>query len=192
MANCTKIAERVIPEDFHLWAKSPDEEIDFRIDRAKIKHHYTTFVEFTPVSPEEEARRHSDMMNLVKSGVMSSTTGRRRYLSHIDPEAEDIRVEAERLRLNPEVQAVMGSIVASVLAGEAARVMKIKQLQTGQAPGTQQPGGAQGSQAALSMPSGAQQLSAMGRNNLQTAQPPGVRQLMGDKVSQIAANQPPV
>ncbi|KKN27047.1 hypothetical protein LCGC14_0868550 [marine sediment metagenome] len=191
MANCTKIAERVIPEDFHLWAKSPDEEIDFRIDRKKIKHHYTTFCEFTSVSPEEEARRHADMMNLVKSGIMSSTTGRRRYLSHIDPEAEDIRVEAERLRLNPEVQQVMGSIVASVLAGEAARLMKIKQLQAGQTPG-QPPDGAQTSQASLTMPGGAQELSAMKRPQPQPAQSPGVEQLLSSTVSRVAANQPPV
>ncbi|KKL58869.1 hypothetical protein LCGC14_2221050, partial [marine sediment metagenome] len=104
MSNCTKIAERVVPEDFHIWAKAPDEEFDFRIDRSKIKHHYTTFVEFTPVSPEEEARRHADMINLVKAEVMSGSTARRRYLSHIDPEAEDIRMEAQKLRDDPAVR----------------------------------------------------------------------------------------
>jgi len=162
MSNCTKIAERVVPEDFHIWAKAPDEEFDFRIDRSKIKHHYTTFVEFTPVSPEEEARRHADMINLVKAEVMSPSTGRRRYLSHIDPEAEDIRVEANKLRNSEPVVQVMAQMVASELAGEMARLMKIKQLQAGQTPDL----------ASLSMPGGAQALSAMGRENLQPAQPP--------------------
>ncbi len=164
MSNCTKIAERVVPEDFNMWAKAPDEEVDFRIDRSKIKHHYTTFVEFTSVSPEEEARRHADMINLTKAGVMSTSTGRRRYLSHIDPEAEDIRVEAEKLRNSEPVMAVMAQIVAQELAGEAARMVKIKQLKAGQLP----------DRAALSMPGGAQALSAMGRDNLQQAQPPAV------------------
>lgn len=178
MANCTKIAERVVPEDFRLWALSPDEEIDFKLDRKKIKHHYTTFVEFTPVSPEEEARRHADMMNLVKSGVMSPSTGRRRYLSHIDPLAEDIRVEAEKLRSSEPVQQVLAQIVAQQLAGEAARLMKLKQLQAGQMPN---------SQAGLSMPGGSQALSAMGRDNQQQTQmPPGIEQMMQQ---QMAAGQ---
>ncbi len=163
MSNCTKIAERVVPVDFHMWAKAPDEEFDFRVDRAKIKHHYTTFVEFTPVSPEEEARRHADMINMVKSGVMTMSTARRRYLSHIDHVAEDIRSEAEKLRNSEPVQQVMSQMVASVLAGEMAKLVKIKQLQAGQVAG--QVPGAQPSQAALSMPGGAQALSAMGRDN---------------------------
>ena len=165
MSNCTKIAERVVPEDFHIWAKAPDEEFDFRLDRGKIKHHYTTFVEFTPVSPEEEARRHADMINLVKAEVMSGSTARRRYLSHIDPEAEDIRMEAQKLRDDPAVRQVLAQIVAQALAGEAARLMKIKQLKAGQPSGPS-------SQAALSMPGGAQALSAMGRDNLQQAESP--------------------
>jgi len=187
MSNCTKIAERVVPEDFHIWAKVPDEEIDFRIDRNKIKHHYTTFVEFTPVSPEEEARRHADMINMVKSGVMSSSTGRRRYMSHIDPIAEDIRVEAEKLRNSEPVMMVMAQIVAQALAGEAARLMKIKQLKAGQTP----------DQAALSMPGGAQALSAMGRNNLQPAQPPqpqpGVNpeEMMRQMIAQMGGTRSP-
>ena len=166
MSNCTKIAERVVPEDFHIWAKSPDEEFDFRIDRAKIKHHYTTFVEFTTTSPEEEARRHADMMNLVKSGIISSATGRRRYLSHIDPEVEDIRVEAEKLRNSQPVMEVLAQIIASELAGEAARLVKIKQLKAGQLP----------SQAALSGPGMAQQMSSMmrqGQGGFKPNQPGG-------------------
>lgn len=169
MSNCTKIAERVVPEDFHIWAKAPDEEFDFRIDRAKIKHHYTTFVEFTPVSPEEEARRHADMINLVKTGILSTTTGRRRYMSHIDPEAEDIRTEAEKLRNDPAIRQVMAQIVAQELMGEAARLGKIKALQAGQVPGMQaeQPG-----QAALSMPGGAQAMSSMVRQKMGGYKPP--------------------
>ncbi len=168
MANCTKIAERVVPQDFHLWAKAPDEEFDFRIDRTKIKHHYTTFVEFTPVSPEEEARRHADAENLVKTGIMTTQTARRRYLSHIDPVAEDIRAEAEKLRNSQPVQEVMATIVAQVLAGEATRLSKIKALQAGAAPTSQ--AGPPG-QAAISGPGLAQAMSAMTRQNMGAYQP---------------------
>jgi len=163
MANCTKIAERVVPNDFHVWAKAPDEEFDFRIDRTKIKHHYTTFVEFTPVSPEEEARRHADAENLVKTGILSTSTARRRYMSHIDPMAEDIRTEAERLRNAPAVQEVVAQIVAQALMGEAARLGKIKALQAGVTPTPQ--AGPPG-QAAISGPGLAQALSAMTRQGM--------------------------
>ena len=178
MSNCTKIAERVIPEDFHIWAKAPDEEFDFRIDRSKIKHHYTTFVEFTPVSPEEEARRHADMQNLVKTGIISPATGRRRYMTHIDPEAEDIRVEAEKLRNDPAVRQVLAQIVAQELAGEVARLGKIKALQAGQMP-AQQAG--QPNQAASSGQGMAQALSAMmkQRQGAYKPPPPGSPEAMG-------------
>jgi hypothetical protein len=169
MSNCTKIAERVVPEDFHIWARTPDEEFDFRIDRSKIKHHYTTFVEFTPISAEEEARRHADMENLVKTGIISTTTGRRRYMSHIDPEAEDIRVEAEKLRNDPAIRQVLGQIVAQELMGEAVRLGKIKALQAGIMP-TPQTG--QPNQAALSGQGGAQAMSAMTRQQQGTYKPP--------------------
>lgn len=162
MSNCTKIAERVVPADFHIWAIAPDEEFDFKFDRSKIKRHYTTFVEFTPTSPEEEARRHADMINLVKAEILSPATGRRRYLSHIDPIAEDIRVEANKLRNDPAIRQVLAQIIATELAGEAARLTKIRQLQAGQLP----------SQASPSMPGGAQALSALGRQDLRQAQPP--------------------
>ncbi len=168
MANCTKIAERVVPEDFHLWAKAPDEEFDFRVDRAKIKHHYTTFVEFTPVSPEEEARRHADAENLVKTGIMTTTTARRRYLSHIDPLAEDIRAEAEKLRNSPAVQEVMSQMVAQALAGEVARLGKIKALQAGIMPTQQAP---QPGQATISGPGLAQSVSSMTKQQQGTYKP---------------------
>ncbi len=176
MSNCTKIAERVVPEDFNLWARAPDEEVDFRIDRAKIKHHYTTFVEFTSVSPEEEARRHANMLNLVKGGIISTTTGRRRYLSHIDPTAEDIRVEAEKLRNNPVVQEVLAQIVATQLAGEAARLVKLKQLKAGQLP----------NQAALSGQGMAQLQSAVGRDTSMPVRPPGQQISPEDQMRQAA------
>uniref|UniRef100_A0A6M3JDT2 Portal protein n=2 Tax=viral metagenome TaxID=1070528 RepID=A0A6M3JDT2_9ZZZZ len=186
MANCTKIAERVVPQDFHIWAKTPDEEIDFRVDRDKIKHHYTTFVEFTPVSPEEEARRHADAMNSVKSGIMSTHTARRRYWSHIDTEAEDVRVEAEKLRSDPAIRQVMAQIVAQELMGEVARLGKIKALQSGQVPqiGAAQPGQAVSPQGAQGMMAGqgmSQALGAMMRREQGTyrpAQPGSPEELM--------------
>jgi hypothetical protein len=141
MSNCTKIAERVVPDNINLWAKAPDEEISVELKKEDIKSHYTTYVEFTPISPEEEARRHSDGMNLVKTGVLSSDTMRRRYLSHIDPETEDIKVEAEKLRNDPAIRQVLAQIVAQVLMGEATRLGKIKALQAGNLPTLQgQPG----------------------------------------------------
>ena len=177
MSNCTKIAERVVPEDFHIWARTPNEEFDFRVERKKIKHHYTTFVEFTPVSAEEEARRHADMENLVKTGIISSATARRRYMSHLDPEAEDIRVEAEKLRNDPAVRQVVAQLVAQELAGEMARLGKIKALQSGQLPPMQQPG--QPGQAPPGQPqplaSGqgmAQAVSAMARQGMGGYNPP--------------------
>jgi hypothetical protein len=180
MANCTKIAERVIPDNINLWAKAPDEEISVELKKEDIKGHYTTYVEFTPISPEEEARRHSDGMNLVKTGVLSSDTMRRRYLSHIDPEAEDIKVEAEKLRNDPAIRQVMAQIAAQYLMAEAQRLGKIKALQAGTPPqlATPQPSpppseqpGAPG--ATLSGPGMAQALSSQMREVMGTPhQPP--------------------
>lgn len=183
MSICTKIMERVLPSDLHIWARTPDEEFDIKIDKAKIKHHYTTFCEFTSVSPEEEARRHADMINLVKTGIISTSTGRRRYMTHIDPEAEDIRVEAEKLRNDPNVRSVVAQMAASMLAGEAARLTKIKQLQAGMPP---MQAGEATSQAALSMPGGAQAISAMVRQKMGTYHPamPGSPEELAQQMAQ--------
>lgn len=188
MSNCTKIAERVVPDDFQIWARTPDEEFDFRIDRSKIKHHYTTFVEFTPISAEEEARRHADMENLVKTGIISTATGRRRYMSHIDPEAEDIKVEAEKLRNDPAIRQVLAQIIAQELAGEAARLGKIKALQAGVLPTQQagQPGQAAPGQSAMSGPGMAQAISAMTRQRVGAYSPamPGSPEEMAAMIAQ--------
>jgi len=140
MSNCTKLAERVVPEDFHLWAHTPDADIDLKMEKSEIKHHYNTYAEFSPTSPEEDSRRHADMMNLTKTGMISADTGRRRYLSHLDPDREAIKVEAERLRVSPVVQQIMGQIIGQELAGEIQRLNKIRQLKMGgtiEAPATQ-------------------------------------------------------
>ena len=128
MSMATRIVERVVPENIHIWARTPDEEVDIEIDKRKIKHHYTTYCEFTPISPEEEARRHADMMNLVKTGILSLDTGRRRYLTHIDPEAEAIKAEAEKLRSHPLVQQALAELTIQELGLEAGRLAKIQQL----------------------------------------------------------------
>lgn len=177
MSNCTKVAERVVPNNINLWAKAPDEEISVELKKEEIRSHYTTYVEFTPISPEEEARRHSDGMNLVKTGVLSSDTMRRRYLSHIDPEAEDIKVEAEKLRNDPAIRQVLAQIVAGQLMGEAIRLGKIRALQAGMLPNQppQQPGQAQPGQpgASLSGQGMAQQVSQQMRQIMGTQhQPP--------------------
>lgn len=192
MANATKIAERVVPDDIYLWAKAPDEEFDIKIDKKKIKNHYTTFVEFTPNSPEEEARRHADMMNLTKTGIISSSTARRRYMSHLDPEAEDIKVEAEKLRNEPAIRQVLVQVVAQVLMGEVQRLVKLKALKSGdlanlstppmgqeqgqpaQAGVGQMPGQRGQVNPALSMPGGAQALASMMRQRIGQAGMGGV------------------
>ncbi len=180
LSNCTKIAERVVPSDIHLWAQTPDEDFDVKVEKNKIKHHYTTFVEFTPISPEEEARRHADGMNLTKVGAISGDTMRRRYLTHIDPISEGIKVEAELLRNDPAVRQVMAQIVASTLQAELARFMKVKQLQAGMLPSDQA-----GPPGAPSMPGGAQAMSQQMRQVPGTEHSPNVPGSPAETIAQL-------
>jgi hypothetical protein len=188
MSNCTKIAERLVPGSIQLWVHTPTEQIDMTLDKDEIDGHYVTYCEFTPASPEEEARRHADMMNLMKTGALSADTGRRRYLPHIDPENEAVLVEAERLRLLPQVQQLMASVVQTELMAEVDKLNKIKMLKAGMFGGQQMgmgmggmpmegqqmgmpgmgmppPGQGMPNMQPLSMPGGAQQLSAGMRQN---------------------------
>lgn len=171
MSICTKVMERVVPSDLDIWAKTPDEEIDVKIDKSKIGHHYTTFVEFTPESPEEEARRHADGMNLMKVGAISADTMRRKYLTHLDPIAEEIKVEAERLRANPMVQQALGQIVALTVMEEVQRLQKIQMLRNGlanmQGMGQEQ------------VPQNPLQGSALSGQGMAQSMSQGLRQVMG-------------
>lgn len=106
LSNCARIMKNVVPGDINVWARTPTDEFDIEIKKDKMKEPFTFYVEFAPISEEDEYRRHDDLERLFKSGLVTKNWARKQ-MSNIDPQAMDIEDEVERLKASPAVQQVI-------------------------------------------------------------------------------------
>jgi len=104
LINCAKIYKKVVPANTRMWAMTPaDEDIDEVIDRDKMKEPFTCYVEFSPISEEDEYRRHDDLERMVESGLVTRPWARRQ-MSNVDPKAMELEEEVEKLNNDPYLQ----------------------------------------------------------------------------------------
>jgi hypothetical protein len=101
------LAERVVPGNLTLWARTPVDQFDVELQRDRIKGHYVNYVELEPVAEEENIRRIQTMLSLVQGGLISRDTGRRKYLSNVDPDEEEVKLAAEALRGSPRFRQLL-------------------------------------------------------------------------------------
>jgi hypothetical protein len=114
LSNCARIMKHVVPGDINVWARTPTDEFDIEIKKEKMKEPFTFYVEFAPISEEDEYRRHDDQERLYKSGIVTKQWVRRQ-MSNVDPEAMEIEEEVERLKADPQVQQLISQYVMSKL-----------------------------------------------------------------------------
>ena len=115
LINCAKIYKNVIPADTRMWALTPaDEDIDEVIDRDKMKEPFTCYVEFSPISEEDEYRRHDDLERMVESGLVTRPWARKQ-MSNVDPKAMELEEEVEKLNNSPSLQAIVEQAAAGKL-----------------------------------------------------------------------------
>lgn len=111
LSNCARIMKNVVPGDISVWAKTPTDEFDIEIKKAEMTEPFTFYVEFAPVSEEDEYRRHDDLERLYKSGLVTASWARKQ-MSNVDPQEMDLEVEIEKLKNSPMVQTVMEQYAA--------------------------------------------------------------------------------
>ncbi len=111
LANCARIMKNVVPGDINVWAKTPTDEFDIEIKKDKMKEPFTFYVEFSPISEEDEYRRHDDLERLFKSGLVTKSWARKQ-MSNVDEEAMELEDEVEKMKEDPAVQQVISQYMA--------------------------------------------------------------------------------
>ncbi len=114
LSNCARIMKNVVPGDINVWAKTPADEFDIEIKKDKMKEPFNFYVEFAPISEEDEYRRHDDLERLLSSGLYTKKFARKQ-MSNVDPEEMEIQDEVERLKEDPAVQQVTSQYMAGKL-----------------------------------------------------------------------------
>ena len=112
LGKCAQLVKDVIPGDFELWARSPTDEFDLVIKKAQFKEPFNFYVEFSPISPEDEYRRHEDLIRLNQAGLVDKHWSRTR-MSDVDPIAMQRRETKEMIRLSPAYRQMVDQHVAA-------------------------------------------------------------------------------
>ena len=163
LINCAKIFKNVIPGDVRVWARTPTDEFDEIIEKAKLKEPFTCYVEFSPVSDEDEYRRHTDLEQLVSAGIVTPKWARQQ-MANVDPKAMELDVEKQKLLSDPGLNQMLSSYAQAQLAKAIqARVSAEQLTETPPTPPMPQPGNA----LPMNMP-----ISATGNAPVNQLQPP--------------------
>jgi len=115
LIKCARLFKNVIPGDIQVWAKTPTDEFDVEIKKDKLKEPFTCYVEFAPISEEDEYRRHDDMERLLAQGVVTPKWARSQ-MSNVDPIAMDLDEEIQKLKNDPMLQGLVSQYAAGKLA----------------------------------------------------------------------------
>jgi hypothetical protein len=116
LSNCARIYKNVIPDgSMRMWAKglSPADEFDVEIDPKKWKEPLVYYVDFAPISEEEEYRKHDDLERMFKSGLVTKDWARKQ-LSNIDPVTMEIEDAEEQIEMNPNMQGAVMELAMSI------------------------------------------------------------------------------
>ena len=97
---CARLAKNVIPGDFQIWAKTPMDEFDVVIKKDKLKEPFNYYVEFAPISEEDEYRRHDDLIRRKQAGLIDDEYAWERQ-NDVDPKAMQRRMKKAQLRTSP-------------------------------------------------------------------------------------------
>ena len=115
LTNCARLMKNVVPGDIRVWAKTPTDNFDVEIKKDKMKEPFTCYVEFAPISEEDEYRRHDDLERLVAAGIVTRNWARTQ-MSNVDPLAMEIEEEKEKLKNDPNIQSLLSQYVGGRLA----------------------------------------------------------------------------
>ncbi len=135
LTKCAMLVKNVIPGDFDIWARTPTDEFDVPVKKNKFREPFNFYVEFAPISEEDEYRRHDDLERLVSGGLVTRDWARRQ-MSNVDAEAMAREEEKERLRMSPAYNEIKDQYLALRMNEVLGVVPQTPQGQEGVVPGT--------------------------------------------------------
>lgn len=133
LTNCARLMKNVVPGDIRVWAKTPSDSFDIEIKKEKMREPFTCYVEFAPISEEDEYRRHDDAERLVASGIVTRQWARTQ-MSNIDPQAMEVEEEKEKLKNDPNIQSIVAQYVGGRLANAISQRSAAEGLSAGLPP----------------------------------------------------------
>ncbi len=137
LTKCAMLVKNVIPGDFDIWARTPTDEFDVPVKKNKFREPFNFYVEFAPISEEDEYRRHDDLERLVTSGIVTKSWARKQ-MSNVDGVAMDKEEEKERLKLSPAYNQIKDQYLALRMNEVLGVVPQVPPGQEGVVPGTPQ------------------------------------------------------
>jgi hypothetical protein len=121
LTNCARIIKNVIKENVRVWARTPAGDYDMVINPDKLKEPFTCSVEFSPISEEDEYRRHDDYERLLAAGIVPKNWIRER-MSNVDSESVELQEMVDILKMSPSI----AQMTDQYLAGKMAAVLSVK------------------------------------------------------------------
>jgi len=102
LSKCMMLIKNVIPGDFEVWARTPTDEIDVKIQKSLMKEPFTFYVEFAPISEEDEYRRQDSLVKLWNNGNgLITQDWAWKQMSNVDGKAMKREQTKERIRNSP-------------------------------------------------------------------------------------------
>ena len=113
LSKCAMLVKNVIPGDFEIWTKTPTDEFDVVIKKDLIKEPFNYFVEFAPISEEDEYRRQDSLLKMWNGGQgITTQEWTWNQMSNVDPERMRRQQEKERLRAMPSYNQIKDQTMA--------------------------------------------------------------------------------
>jgi len=111
LTKCARLVKNVIPGDFEIWTRTPSDEFDMVIKKSLMKEPFNYYIEFSPISEEDEYRRHEDLMRMVNAGLVSKWWAWKK-MSDVDPKDMERQQLKESIRNS---EAFQGMIMQFIL-----------------------------------------------------------------------------
>ena len=128
----------VFPGSFRIWTKTPTDEFDILVKKDLIKEPFNYYVEFAPISEEDEYRRQDSLLKMYNNGQGITTLGWTwKQMSNVDPETMRREQEKENLRRMPSYNQIKDQTMAMLYQQALQQVGLQEQPVQGQQQGRQ-------------------------------------------------------
>lgn len=120
---CTRLQKYVIPGDIRVWAMTPTDDIDIEIKKDLLIEPFTYYVEFAPISEEDEYRRHDDYERLIQSGIVTPEWVWEQ-MSNVDKKAMAHSFEKWKIENDPGLRQVLSQYAMGLAMNAIQQRMK--------------------------------------------------------------------
>ena len=113
LSKCAMLVKNVIPGDFEIWTKTPTDEFDIVVKKDLIREPFNYYVEFAPISEEDEYRRQDSLLKMWNNGNgITTQEWTWDQMSNVDPERMRKQQEKENLRRMPSYNQIKDQTMA--------------------------------------------------------------------------------